>query len=93
MALVEDFTAFMADFAIEVTLDGGQVRAIFDNGASLNRVGDAGMANTQPMLTLPTADVPASVVGASAVVSSTAYVVAAHEPDGTGMSTLLLELA
>jgi len=69
------------------------VAAVFDNGYAAASVGPYGMASTQPMLTLATADVPATPVGAAVVVGSTAYVVAAHEPDGTGISRLVLEVA
>lgn len=90
---VEDHSIFTADFGVNVTLAGQTVRGIFDNGFALGDVGMAGMAGTQPVLTLPTALVPASPVGAAAVVNAANYVVAAHEPDGTGMSRLLLERA
>jgi hypothetical protein len=51
------------------------------------------MASSQPALTLSTADVPATPVGVSVVVGGASYLVAAHEPDGTGVSRLLLESA
>lgn len=93
MAFVEDHSVFLADFGVLVTLGSGQVRAIFDNGHARADVGYAGMASTQPMLTLATMDVPASAVGLPVTVGAVAYQVAAHEPDGTGISTLLLERA
>lgn len=80
-------------FGVAVTLDGQAREAIFDNEFMLGRVGDAGLAATQPMLTLRTADVPASPVGKAAVVEAVTYTIAAHEPDGTGVSRLLLERA
>lgn len=93
MAFVEDTSAFVADFGVLVTLGSDTVTAIFDNGHARADVGYAGMAGTQPMLTLPTASVPSGVVGLGAVVGSTSYTVAAHEPDGTGISVLMLEAA
>ena len=93
MAFVEDISVFLADFGVLVTLGSGQVRAIFDNGHARAEVGYAGMAGTQPMLTLATADVPTSPLGLSVTVGSVSYQVAAHEPDGTGISILLLERA
>jgi hypothetical protein len=92
MQLVENFAAFTADFGVSCTVAGQAVQAIFDNGFAMGDVG-LGMAGTQPMLTLPTTLVPASPVGVAAVVNATNYLVAAHEPDGTGMSRLLLERA
>lgn len=91
----EDFSAFMntAEFATTVTLDSVSVPAIFDAAFALGSVGAYGMASTQPSLTLASADVPASPIGKTAVVNGTSYTVAAHEPDGTGVSRLLLEAA
>jgi hypothetical protein len=91
----EDLSAFFipADFAQAATLAGVDVLAIFDNGYAFGNAGLTGMASTQPTLTLATADVPATPVGATAIVNATTYVVVAHEPDGTGVSRLLLEAA
>lgn len=84
--------AVMARLAdVEATLNGVAISAIFDNGYSLGSVGPMGMASTQPSLTLPTASVPANPVGLTVVVGGVSYLVACHEPDGTGISRLLLE--
>lgn len=80
-------------FAQSATLNGVTVSAIFDNANALGTVGSYGMAASQPVLTLPTASVPANPVGLTAVVGAVTYLVAAHEPDGTGVSRLLLEFA
>jgi len=77
----------------QATVDGIVVDAIFDNAYQLGDVGGSGMASTAPVLTLATTDVPTDPVGKSVVVNSVSYVVAAHEPDGTGVSLLLLEKA
>ncbi len=90
---VENTAAFFADFGQTVTVGGASVSAIFDNGYALGSVGPIGMASSQPMLTLATANVPASPVGTAVVVAGTNYTVGAHEPDGTGISRLMLEAA
>lgn len=91
----EDLGAFFdtAGLATQATVAGSTVRAIFDDAFALGSVGPAGVASTQPVLTVPTADVPAHPVGAAVLVGASAYTVAAHEPDGTGVSRLLLERA
>lgn len=91
----EDLTAFVnpAEFAQRITLAGVEVSAIFDNAYAQGSAGVLGMATSQPAITLPTSSVPAEPHGAAVVVGTANYVVAAHEPDGTGMSVLLLELA
>lgn len=89
----EDLSAFFnaAELADTITLSGVAVSAIFDNAYALGNVGSMGAAGTQPILTLATTNVPANPVGTLAVVNGTTYSVAAHEPDGTGVSILYLE--
>jgi hypothetical protein len=91
----ENLAIFMnlAEFATTVTLNGVTVAAIFDEAYAGGDVGPFGMASTAPQLTIATADVPAAVVGMPVVANGTNYTVAAHEPDGTGVSRLVLELA
>jgi len=92
----EDHSTFFdttLGFAQLATVGGASVAVIFDNASSLGAVGPYGMASTQPSVTLPTTQVPADPVGTTVVVGGSTYLVAAHEPDGTGISRLLLELA
>jgi hypothetical protein len=91
----EDFSVFFspADFGQTVTVGGVSVSAIFVAAYSLGSVGPIGMASAQPMLTLPTTQVPANPVGTAVVVGSTNYTIGAHEPNGTGISRLMLEAA
>jgi hypothetical protein len=88
----EDFSAFMntAEFATSVTLNGVTVSAIYDAAYALGDIGAYGAASTQPSLTLATADVPESPVGKTATIDLVDYLVVTHEPDGTGVSRLLL---
>jgi hypothetical protein len=90
--MTEDLAPFFADFAVACTVNGAAVRGIFDNGFALGAVG-IGMAGTQPTLRLRTADVTSDPVGQAVSVNAVAYTVAAHEPDGTGVSVLMLERA
>lgn len=83
---------------VSAEVAGLPVVGIFDDAYTTASVG-IGMASTAPTLLIGPADLPADLVG-SAVVIFTAdgsvrgdYLVAAHEPDGTGMSRLLLEVA
>lgn len=69
------------------------IQVIFDNGYSAGNVGMLGMASTNPNITLPTASVPVNPVGTAVVVAGVSYTVATHEPDGHGVSNLLLERA
>ena len=92
----EDLSAFFdveGGFSVNATLGGAPVSGIFDNGSALASFGSFGMASTQPIFTLPTASVPANPVGQAVEVGGVSYLVASHEPDGTGVSRLILELA
>jgi hypothetical protein len=93
--LQENLAAFMnlAEFATSVTLNGVIKAAIFDAAYAGADVGPYGMASTAPTLTIATADVPPAVVSLPVVINAINYRVAAHEPDGTGISRLRLELA
>lgn len=91
--MIESLSPFFADFAVDAVVGGAPVRGIFDNGYALAQVGALGMAGAQPTLTLPTAAVIGEPVGQSVLISGVPYVCAAHVPDGTGVSVLLLERA
>lgn len=90
---VEDTTAYFADFVQPATVGGQSLLGIFDNGHAVGSVGPFGMATTQPRLTCATASLPADPVGSAVVVAGGSYVVAEHQPDGTGISLLLLEVS
>ena len=99
---VEDLTPFMnvAEFATSATVNGVTLSGIFDNASAATLLGGmggrgvsfAGMAGTKPTLTIATTSVPADPVGKTVVIGSVNYLIAAHEPDGTGLSQLELEL-
>ena len=74
------------------TLNGVEVAGMFDNSYHAGDIG-IGIASTQPAFTTLTAHVVGEAVGQLLVIHGTSYYVAAHEPDGTGMSLLLLEVA
>lgn len=76
---------------VTATVNNISVQGIFDNAYQLATVGTYGMASTAPVLTIKTSDVPTNPVGTGVVVNGTNYQIAAHEPDGTGISRLILE--
>ena len=90
----DDLTPFFSadEFAQAGTLAGAAVVGIFEASYAPGGVG-IGMAGTQPVFTLPTSSVLGDPVGATLQTAGATFVVAAHEPDGTGISRLLLEAA
>lgn len=91
--MTENLASFFSDFAVSCTVNGQARRGIFDAGTRFGSIATAGIASAQPMLTIATADIAADPVGQAVVVNATSYVVAAHDADGTGISTLMLERA
>jgi hypothetical protein len=93
---IEDLSMFFnpSEFATGVQVAGVDMDVVFDNGYAQASVGSIGMATSQPSIMLPTALVPPDWEGATVVIpGEPTYMVAAHEPDGTGVSRLLLEAA
>jgi hypothetical protein len=88
----EDLTPFfsLTEFASDATLGGATVQGIFDR-SYVDAGSGMGMSSTAPAFTLPTAQVPTSPVGLAMVINDVTYAVSAHEPDGTGISLLILE--
>lgn len=85
--------AVMANLSNAIaTINGVEVAGIFDNAYHAGDIG-IGMASTQPAFTTLTANVVGEAVGQLLVINGVSYYVAAPEPDGTGMSLLLLEVA
>lgn len=77
----------VAEFASLATLDGAAVQGIFDNAYT-----EAfGMASRAPMFTLPTASAASATQASVLVVDGTTYRVTSVQPDGTGVTVLMLE--
>jgi hypothetical protein len=96
MPMVEDITLFMDvdEFASTGALDHVQVQGIFDNGytAALD-----GMSAQVPTFTLPSASCLRTRQGSQLRLpdlgNAGLYTVQAIEPDGTGMTRLVLQKA
>ena len=87
---VEDIAAFLAteEFATLATIGAATVPGIFDNAYQdvLSIV-----PGSQMIFLCATAKVASVVVGDSVTIDSTAYRIAEIQPDGTGMTRLLLK--
>jgi galactokinase/mevalonate kinase-like predicted kinase len=78
------------DFAQTIVLNGSTIVAIFDH----EYVEAFGIEGEAPVLTVKDADIPGGTGhGSSATVESTTYRVAGIQPDGTGISKIVLERA
>jgi hypothetical protein len=104
--ITEDLTAFFADFGENAVLAGTAVRVIFDAPFAALPADGAGMAENQPSVLARSVDVPSSASTATAdallVMSEAAalrpgfptyYHVTEVQPDGTGLTRLVLREA
>lgn len=86
----EDLAPFFAveGFATEATIGGAAVRVIFEQPFA-DPFG-AALETTQPQCWAPSASVATVRQGAAVVIGSNAYKVERIEPDGTGISRIVM---
>jgi hypothetical protein len=77
----------VAEFASSATLDGASVSGIFDNAYT----DIMGIASRVPMFTLPTASASAATQASVLITGGVTYRVTSVQPDGTGVTALMLE--
>ena len=93
MSMLEDLDLFFSqsEFATTAYLGGVEILGIFESAYALASVGMAGMASENPVFTTKTSLIGPDVVGQAIVIGDVQYSVAEHQPDGTGISLLVLE--
>lgn len=80
------------DFGVAGNYNSGTtVNGIFDNEYFLQAEGGVGIESSNPAFLCRTADVSSAAHGDTLVVSSVSYAVVGVHPDGTGVTTLILE--
>lgn len=88
MTFTADLDAFLSDFAIAATLPStAVVRGILDNGFD----SALGMTGSEPAFVGRSADLDGLSYGAAITIGATAYTVRGVQPDGTGLTRLILE--
>lgn len=90
MAMLEDLSPFFstAEFADTAIIGGTEVRVIFERPFA-DPFGGV-VDSTQPQCLAPSASVLHARQGASVVIGGQAYTVERIEPDGTGLSRIVL---
>lgn len=93
MAFTEDLTVFFADFGVTATPDvGADVTVIFDRAHIEMMGGD--ISGTRPVALAVSADVSSWTSNSTRLaIGGTTYILRDIQPDGTGLSLLLLEAA
>lgn len=87
----EDLSVFLdtaQGFAVNATLGAATVPVIFDN-AFADALGI--VAATQPVALGTSADLAAATVGGTITINAVAYTIAEIQPDGTGLTRLMLK--
>ena len=84
------------DFGVTATYTplGGSasnVKGIFDNEFFEAAVGEVGVAIQQPRFVCRSSDISTAVEGDALIVNSVDYTIRVVQPDGTGVTTLVLE--
>ena len=75
------------DFAVVATYQGASINGIFGNEfVEIN-----GIESSRPIFLATAADVPDDPHGNTIVIDSINYLIVGHQPDGTGLITLILE--
>jgi len=84
--------ALLADFGVTVTIDGSSITAIFEHDHSpVDAGGEVQFSIQQAMIMCKTSDVSGFAEGQTATIDSSDYVITDIQPDGQGMTMLVLE--
>jgi hypothetical protein len=78
------------EFAVDVTYNAATIQGIFDAEFSSAVEGEMGVESTVPQVLLKTSDVPSVAHNETMTINSVVYKVIGIQPDGTGMTLILL---
>jgi len=88
-----DRTALLADYGSTVTkADASTFVAIFDNDFLAVDLDESEVESTEPTLLARTTDVSGLAHGDSLTISAVSYTVRGIQPDGTGMTQIMLSV-
>jgi hypothetical protein len=88
-----DRTALLADYGTTVTkADASTFTGIFDNDFLAVDLDESEVESTEPTLLARTADVSGLAHGDSLTISAVSYTVRGIQPDGTGMTQIMLSV-
>lgn len=80
------------DFGVAASYNGGTVNGIFDNEFfEADAGGMVAVAIQQPRFLCRTSDVSGAAEGDAITINSIGYTIRVVQPDGTGLTTLVLE--
>ena len=86
----QDLDGLFSDFGIDVIYGAATIQGIFDNEYLAGSVMGIGVESRGPQCWVKDSDVSGIVQGDAWTINSTTYYVRSIEPDGTGMTLLIL---
>jgi|APSaa5957512535_1039671.scaffolds.fasta_scaffold122586_3 hypothetical protein len=84
------FNSDASEFAVEATWNLTTVKGIFDNDFFEVEVGEVGVQGNQPRFFCASADISGLGEGDAIVIGGVTYNAIREEPDGTGVSLIIL---
>jgi len=92
MSFAEDYSAYFKDFGVIAMGGTCTVNAVSTEGIFDKEYGEIfNMDGNKPVLLIKTSDIGSAVRGSAVVVNAASYTIAGIEPDGQGMTRLILE--
>ena len=90
--LTNDLDIFLNsdEFAVDVTYQATTIQGIFDDEFSSAVQGEMGIESTVPQVLVKTSDVPNVAHNEAMTINSVVYKIIGIQPDGTGMTLILL---
>ncbi len=78
------------EYAVQITYNSGTIKGIFDNAFVEDQQDDIDVETLQPQVTVKTSDVTGLTQGDTMTINSVVYNVIGIQPDGTGLTNVLL---
>ncbi len=90
--LTTDLDIFLnsAEFAVDITYNAATIQGIFDAEFSSAVEGEMGIESTDTQAFVKTSDVSSATHGETMTINSIVYNIIGIQPDGTGMTLILL---
>lgn len=96
MTLKDDITADLGtflntgEFAVDITFGAGTIKGIFDNEFIESNQDEISVEDLQPQVIVKSSDIPGLAHGDTMTIESVVYNVVGIQPDGTGLTLVIL---
>ncbi len=90
--LTGDLDTFLdnEEFAVDITYNSGTIQGIFDNEFIASVEGEVGIESTIPQVLVKSSDVASASHDDTMTIDSVVYNIIGIQPDGTGLTLILL---